>query len=124
MSIVKQFHPDTNTTYVYESTSYWDPEKGQSRAKRKLLGKEDPVTGELIPTTGKRGRKKGSTNKASSDTTITIGNELEQKYQDCLSRIKEQELIIQKQRHENDALVKEIKVLSNKLDSIRKLVEA
>ena len=124
MSIVKQFHPDTNTTYVYESTSYWDPEKGQSRARRKLLGKEDPVTGELIPTTGKRGRKKGSNNKASSDTTITIGNELEQKYQDCLSRIKEQELIIQKQRNENDALFKEIKVLSNKLDSIRKLLEA
>ena len=119
MSIVKQFHPDTNTTYVYESTSYWDPEKGQSRAKRKLLGKEDPVTGELIPTAGKRGRKKGSTNKASSEAPIAE-NELEQKYQDCLSRTKEQELIIQKQRLENEALAKENK----KLIAIRKLLEA
>ncbi|MBP3818513.1 MAG: hypothetical protein J6H31_09405 [Butyrivibrio sp.] len=123
MSIVKQFHPDTNTTYVYESTSYWDPEKGQSRAKRKLLGKEDPVTGELIPTAGKRGRKKGSTNKASSEAPIAE-NELEQKYQDCLSRTKEQELIIQKQRLENEALAKENKKLIAKLESIRKLLEA
>ena len=56
MAIVKQYHKDTNTTYVYDSTSYWDAEKGQSRSKRKLLGKLDPQTGEIIPT-GQRGRK-------------------------------------------------------------------
>ncbi len=44
-------------TYVYESTSYWDAEKGQSRSRRKVIGKVDPVTGEVIPTGG-RGRKK------------------------------------------------------------------
>lgn len=57
MAIVKQYHKDTDTTYVYESTSYWDAEKGQSRSKRKVIGKLDPVTGEIIPTGG-RGRKK------------------------------------------------------------------
>lgn len=57
MAIVKQYHKDTNTTYVYESTSYWDSKKGQSRSKRKVIGKIDPVTGEIIPTGG-RGRKK------------------------------------------------------------------
>lgn len=57
MAIIRQYHKDTDTTYVYESTSYWDAEKQQSRSKRKLLGKVDPQTGELIPT-GKRGRKK------------------------------------------------------------------
>ena len=57
MAIIKQYHKDTNTTYVYDSTSYWDAEKGQSRSKRKLLGKLDPQTGEIIPT-GQRGRKK------------------------------------------------------------------
>ena len=31
MAIIKQYHRDTDTTYVYESTSYWDAEKGQSR---------------------------------------------------------------------------------------------
>ena len=57
MAIIRQYHKDTDTTYVYESISYWDAEKQQSRSKRKLLGKGDPLPGEIIPT-GKRGRKK------------------------------------------------------------------
>lgn len=57
MAIIKQYHKDTNTTYVYESISYWDAEKGQSRSKRKCIGKIDPETGEMVPT-GKRGKQK------------------------------------------------------------------
>lgn len=57
MAIIQQYHKDTNTTYVYESISYWDAEKGQSRSKRRCIGKIDPATGEMVPT-GKRGRKK------------------------------------------------------------------
>lgn len=57
MAIIKQYHKDTDTTYLYESLSYWDEEKGQSRSKRKCIGKIDTVTGEMVPT-GKRGRKK------------------------------------------------------------------
>ena len=56
MAIIKQYHKDTDTTYVYESVSYWDEEKKQSRSRRRVIGKLDPVTGEVIPT-GKRGRK-------------------------------------------------------------------
>ena len=59
MAIIKQYHKDTDTTYVYDSQSYWDAEKGQSRSKRRLLGKLDPETGEIVPT-GKRGRKKAA----------------------------------------------------------------
>ena len=57
MAIIKQYHKDTDTTYVYESISYWDAEKGQSRSKRRVIGKIDPETGEIVPT-GKRGRTK------------------------------------------------------------------
>ena len=57
MAIIKQYHKDTDTTYVYESVSYWDAEKGQSRSKRRCIGKIDPATGEMVPT-GKRGKKK------------------------------------------------------------------
>lgn len=39
MAIIRQYHKDTDTTYVYESESYWVPELGQSRSRRKLLGK-------------------------------------------------------------------------------------
>ena len=56
MAIIKQYHKDTDTTYVYESISYWDEEKKQSRSKRRVIGKLDPETGEIIPT-GRRGRR-------------------------------------------------------------------
>ena len=59
MSIVKQTNKKTGITYVYESHSYWDPEKKQAWSKRKLIGKLDPVTGDIIPT-GKKGPKKKS----------------------------------------------------------------
>ena len=43
--------------YVYESQSYWDKELKQPRSNRKLIGKLDPDTGEIVPT-GKKGRTK------------------------------------------------------------------
>ena len=36
-----------NSVYVYEVTSYWDPQKKQARQKRTYLGKKDPATGEV-----------------------------------------------------------------------------
>ena len=59
MSIVKLKDKRTGITYVYESESYWDKEKKQPRSRRKLIGKLDEKTGEIVPT-GKSGRKKGS----------------------------------------------------------------
>lgn len=57
MAIIKQLDKRSGITYVYESTSYWDKEKQQPRSRRKLIGKIDPETGEIVAT-GKRGRKK------------------------------------------------------------------
>ena len=56
MAIIKQYHKDTHTTYVYKSESYWDSERKQARSKRKCIGKIDPETGEIVPT-GRRGKK-------------------------------------------------------------------
>ncbi|MBQ7563853.1 MAG: hypothetical protein IJT16_07665 [Lachnospiraceae bacterium] len=58
MSIVKYTNKKTGMVAVYESTSHYDPETKQSRPIRKYLGMEDPETGALIPSSGKRGRKK------------------------------------------------------------------
>ena len=60
MAIVKIHNKARGVTYVYESHSYWDKELKQPRSNRKLIGKVDPETGETVPT-GKRGRRKGST---------------------------------------------------------------
>ena len=60
MAIVKQYHADTDTTYVYSSEYYWDPEKKQSRSKRHVIGKIDRETGEIVPTGKRKGRPKKS----------------------------------------------------------------
>ena len=57
MAIIKQFDKRSGITYVYESTSYWDKEKQQPRSKRKLIGRLDPDTGEIVPTDG-RGKRR------------------------------------------------------------------
>jgi len=53
MAIVKVHNKARNVTYVYESISYWDKELKQPRSHRKLIGRIDPATGDVVPT-GKR----------------------------------------------------------------------
>ena len=55
-AIVYQADKRSGITYAYESVSYWGKEKKQSRAKRTLIGRVDPVSGDIVPTDG-RGRK-------------------------------------------------------------------
>ena len=50
MAIVYQKNKKSGVTYVYESISFWDKEKKQSRAKRKCIGKLDPTTQQVVPT--------------------------------------------------------------------------
>lgn len=69
MSIIKQYHKDTGITYVYESESYWDKEKKQPRSRRKLIGKLDPQTGEVIPT-GKKNRSQQKNRDAQPEDAI------------------------------------------------------
>ena len=49
-AIVYQTNKKTGITYAYESISYWDKDKQQSRAKRKCIGKVDPKTERIVPT--------------------------------------------------------------------------
>jgi len=48
-AIVYQTNKKTGLTYAYESVSYWDKDKQQSRAKRKCIGRVNPETKEIIP---------------------------------------------------------------------------
>lgn len=57
MAIIKQFDKRSGITYIYDSKSYYDKEKKCSRAKRTLIGRLDPDTGEIVPTDG---RNKGA----------------------------------------------------------------
>lgn len=66
MSIVYQTDKRSGITYAYESKAYWDKQKQQSRAKRTLIGRVDPVTGEIQKTDGRC--KKNSPYQAASLT--------------------------------------------------------
>lgn len=59
-SIVRHRDKKSGQIIVYESISCYDAEKKTSRPKKKYLGVEDPVTHQLIPSSGKPGRKKKS----------------------------------------------------------------
>lgn len=125
MAIIKQYHKDTNTTYVYESTSYWDTEKQQSRSKRRVIGKLDPVTGEVIPT-GKRGRKKGSasemtnaqeTNHSVQPLDDVIQEQLRQ-HQIEISTLKEQVSSLTNENRQLKAALSKAGALAEKLKDI------
>lgn len=50
MAIINSYNRKRGVTYVYESVSYWDKELKQPRSRRRLLGRRDPATGEIVPT--------------------------------------------------------------------------
>lgn len=113
MAIIKQYHKDTDTTYVYESTSYWDEEKKQSRSRRRVIGKLDPKTGEIIPT-GKRGRR----SKDTTDETSAANSELNRLYEESQTRIRELSLTIDQKDLEISSLRKEIGQLKDALEKV------
>jgi hypothetical protein len=53
MTIIHQEAKRSGITYAYESTAYWDKEKKQPRSTRRLIGRVDPETGEIVPTDGR-----------------------------------------------------------------------
>ena len=53
MGIVYQTDKRSGITYAYENQSFWDPELKRSKSKRKLIGRVDPLTKEIIPTDGR-----------------------------------------------------------------------
>lgn len=64
MAIVLQKDKRSGITYAYESTSYWVKEIKQSRCRRKLIGRVDESSGEIIPTDGRN--RKASTSKVAN----------------------------------------------------------
>lgn len=91
MSIVKAYNRERDVTYVYESESYWDKNKKQPRARRKLIGKIDPETGEIVPT-GRRGRPRkdadatqdqGAVQAATGPLAATDGDDLRSRLEDA-----------------------------------------
>lgn len=97
MAVIKQYDKRSGITYAYESHSYWDPEKKMTRAKRKLIGRVDPQTGEITPTDGRNKKTKAT---APSDT------DYRKMYEKLLKKYQAQETLI-------ESLKKQVKELRN-----------
>ncbi|MDO5138943.1 MAG: hypothetical protein Q4D71_10875 [Oscillospiraceae bacterium] len=110
MSIVKLKDKRTGTTYVYESESYWDKEKKQPRSRRKLIGKLDEKTGEIVPT-GKSGRKKGSAGTADTSPASEPITEY-------VRVIEEKDALIRELKAENKALKKAKQEILQSLEAL------
>lgn len=103
MSIVRYTNKKTGQVALYESTSYYDPETKQSRPKRKYLGTEDPETGELIPSSGKRGRKKRTDGENTLPKKKQEDNDRD-KYEKLLKECEEKDERIKHLENENKRL--------------------
>ena len=108
-TIVHHYDKKSGKTRVYESTPHYDPVSKQSRPKRKYLGTLDPETGELIPSSGRRGRRPSSKN-----TTTN-----EESYES--TKIQDLQRIISKKEKKIDSLNSEIKVLKATIRSYEKV---
>ena len=77
MTLVKQdirnsvsYNKANDTYYVYEVTYYIDSETGEKTKKRRVIGKQDPVTHEVVPT--RKYGVKGQTEKSSNNSEPII----------------------------------------------------
>lgn len=122
MAQVRQYHKDTDTTYVYESESYWDPEKKQSRSRRRLIGKVDPATGEIVPC-GKRGRKPKDPDKAVTPSAQGTAVSLADRYSAAMQQIRDMRTEIGRKDEEISSLRKENKKLRNVISRLDELSE-
>lgn len=121
ISIVKYTNKKTGVVSWYESTSHYDPETKQSRPVRKYLGREDPVTGELIPSSGKRDRRNGDTLGKNDDPQSSPNddamNAMQSKYEKKISSLEalvsEQKATIRKLESEKSSIVKKLSDLLN-----------
>lgn len=99
MAILK-YANQSGVVYAYESVSEWDPEKKQSRSKRRCLGRVDPETGAIIPTSGRRGRPSRKTEGTAPDSgdpsLITALDKLKAEYEEA--RKQNMELIQENRR--------------------------
>lgn len=123
MAIIKQYNKKFNITYVYESESYWDPDKKQSRSKRKLLGRLDPETGEIIPTGG-RGRKPKNPESSSPAVGPDSNKAIQQEQDDRQQQICELTVTVSKLKDELAQAKAENQQLRSALGKLKKQLDS
>ena len=115
MAITKSKDKRTGITYVYESESYWDKDLKAPRNHKKLIGKIDEETGEIVPT-GKRGRKPKEKNEERDD------RDYKKLYEADEERIRKNEMKILELEAQLSETKRAMKQMHQTLEKIRALV--
>ena len=104
MGIIYQTDKRAGITYAYENKAYWDKEKKQSRAKRTLLGRVDPDTGEIIPTSGSRKQTNVKKEETLNPDYKTLYESLLKKYttMEVLNAALQSEIKKLREKHQDD----------------------
>lgn len=101
MGIVYQTDKRSGITYAYENQSFWDPVLKRSKSKRKLIGRVDPQTKQIVPTDG-RCKKRSPSFVAEPDEYVMP------------KTIKELKAEVNRLLKENADLKEQIKILNTK----------
>ena len=115
MAIIDVHNKKRGITYVYDSHSYWDKELKQPRSRRRLLGRRDPDTGELVPT-----RKCGTASSATPASADSV-TDYATLYRRIQKTIREKDALIFRLRGE---LAAARRLLSTQARCMAKAVEA
>ena len=120
MGLIHMHHKKTGVTYIYESTNFWDKEKRKARSVRRLVGKEDPETGDII-LTGRRGKPGQGMGPQDEPRTISQGeSEARARIVELEALIhRQQEMIwhLQQQNAQLSKTLKDISALSNRTNT-------
>ena len=116
MAIIKQLNKKTGITYVYESRSYRDKITKQPRSERKLIGRVDDATGDIIPTRKKQKVVTTSTIETPSVTTESV------EVTTNINLLREKDAIILRQRREIAQLQKEKEDIASELERLLKSI--
>ena len=115
MAIIDVHNKKRGITYVYDSFSYWDKELKQPRSRRRLLGRRDPDTGELVPT-----RKRGPASSATPASADSV-TDYATLYRRIQKTIRQKDALILRLRGE---LAEARRLLSRQARCMAKAVEA
>ena len=117
MAIVHQKNKNTGVTYVYESHSYRDKVTKQPRSKRKLIGRLDEATGEIVPTRKRANNvtTQHSTPVGTNVADVPINHPFLQSVREKDKTIRELRAEISKLRKEREQLASELRKITEKL---------
>ena len=121
MSIVYVKDKRSGTVYAYESKAKWVPELKQSRPVRTYLGRVDPVTQTIIPTAGRKGRRKKEEDPISSRPAEN--GDYKVLYEEAIEKNRTLEEDLKKARHQIASLTKRLNITQKQLEHIGQMVQ-